>query len=169
MTATRQCDQVISLVKSDPKKALTIARNVADPWYRTQALAWVARFTNGAPLLIAAEAAAASQECNDAYKRSAVRAWEIAALAERDYKRDARASLSSALSSSQSVQPAASQSEALFLPFQAAHIISAADAREVHKVLQAYCPADKHWRCKRALRDATAILAGEHLVRPFFW
>jgi hypothetical protein len=54
----------------------------------------VARFTDGDPVAIASEAARAAQECGDDYGKSAVRAWEVAALAERGSAAEARRSLS---------------------------------------------------------------------------
>jgi len=94
VSATLQRNHASTLAKSNPKKALDQARKVHEPWFRAQALSWVARFTDGDPVAIASEAARAAQECEDDYRKSAVRAWEVAALAERGSTAEARKSLS---------------------------------------------------------------------------
>jgi hypothetical protein len=80
----------------------------------------VARFTDGDQVAVASEAARAARECEDDYKKSAVRAWEIAALAERDCTAEARKSLSEALALAKCVEPTSSRSEALLVLVQAA-------------------------------------------------
>ena len=169
MSATLQRDHAQTLAKSNPKKALDLARKVSEPWFRSQALSWVARFTDGDPVSVASEAAQAACECEDDYKKSAVRAWEIAALAERGCTREARKSLSEALALGKCVEPISSRSEALLLLLQAAFKISRDEAERVYADLRASCPVDEHWRCKRAVRDGGKMLSGELEPRPFFW
>ena len=169
MSATLQRDHANTLAKSNPKKALAQARNLNEPWFRAQALSWVARFTDGDPVAIASEAAKAAQECEDDYKKSAVRAWEIAALAERDCTREARKSLSDALTLGKCVEPMSSRSEALLLLLQAAFKIGRNEAKRVYEMLRASCPVDEHWRCKRAVRAGGKMISGELEPRPFFW
>ena len=72
----------------------------------------------------------AERECQDDYKRSAVRAWEIAALAERDCPTEARESLSEALALGKCIEPISSRSEALALLLQAAFRISRVEAKK---------------------------------------
>ena len=79
MSATEQRDQTSEIAKQNPSKALEKARGIRDPWFKAQALSWVARFTDGDSVAIAREAANAASDCDDQYKRTAVRAWEIAA------------------------------------------------------------------------------------------
>ena len=169
MSATLQRDHASTLAKSNPKKALAQARKVNEPWFRAQGLSWVARFTDGDPVAVALEAAKAARECEDDYKKSAVRAWEIAALAERDCTRDAQKSLSDALALGKCVEPVSSRSEALLLLLQAAFRIGRGEAERVYEVLKASCPVDEHWRCKRAVRDGGRILSGELEPRALFW
>ena len=169
MSATLQRDHASTLAKSNPKKALAQARKVNEPWSRSQGLSWVARFTDGDPVAVACEAAKAARDCEDDYKRSAVRAWEIAALAERDCTREARKSLSEALAVAKRVEPMSSRSEALLLLFQAAFKISRGEAERVYEILKASCPVDEHWRCKRAVRDGERMLSGKLEPRAFFW
>lgn len=169
MSATKQRDQAISLAKSHPEDALKQARQVSDPWFRAQALSWVARFTDGDVVAIAAEAAKAASEGKDRYQQNAVRAWEIAALAERQYTREARHRLRDILPAVQYIEPASSRSEALLLLLQAGAAIAGDDAANVYALMQASCPPEAHWRCKRALRDGGKMLSGALPPRPFFW
>lgn len=169
MSATLQRDQATALAKSDPTLALAKAKSVSEPWFRAQALAWVARFTDADPLTLAKMAAKAASECDDDYKRSAVRAWEIAALAERNLVADARKALKAAVRVAENVHLASSRSEALFLLFQAASSISREDAASVLGRLDALCPEEEHWRCRRARRDAHKMMEEGATPRPFFW
>lgn len=168
MSATVQRDRILTLVKSDPKKALEQARAIRDPWFRAQALSWVARFTDTDPCSVACEAAHAAKECDDDFKRTAVRAWEIAALGERGLKREARKSLEEAVTVGKSIEPASSRSEALFLLLQAAFRIDQEAAEKLFEVLKASCSSDEHWRCKRAVRNGERMVAGEMKPRAFF-
>ena len=169
MSATLQRDQARNLAKTNPRQALEKAKSVSEPWYRAQALSWVARFTDGDPLPIAKLAAKAASECEDDYKRSAVRAWEVAALAERNLVADARSALATAVKMTESVHPVSARSEALFLLFQAAFSISREEAASVLARLNASCPEGEHWRCLRSRRDAHKMMEEGIAPRPFFW
>jgi len=169
MSPPEQRDHAVSLVKSSPKEALAVARQVKDPWFRAQALSWVARFTDGDPVSIAAEAANAAREGDDNYKKCAVRAWGIAALAERARIQEARQCLSEILKDVQKVGPASSRCEALLLLLQAGLKIDRKDADQVFKIMEASCRPEEHWRCKRALREGAKLISGEIPPRPFFW
>jgi len=168
MSATLQRDQVSDLAKTNPKKAHEKARKINEPWFRAQALSSVARYTDGDPAKIAAQAAKAAAECDDDYKRSAVRAWEIAALAERNCISNARKALGEALKLAKTVQPISSRSDALFNLLQAACVIDHDQAIAVNDVLKVSCPIEEHWRCKRAVRDAEKIISGELVPRKYF-
>src|SRR5437762_234297 len=97
MSDTLKRDQVSALAKLKPEQALSKARIIKEPWFRAQALAWLARFSTTDAIRLAEEASRAAQKCDDAYKRVAVRAWEIAALAETQHMPQAKKSLASAL------------------------------------------------------------------------
>lgn len=168
MTPTQQRDQAAKLARTDARKALATALSVRDPWYRAQALSWVARFTDDAPEPIASQAAGAAAACDDDYKRSAVRAWEIAALAERNNLEDAKKALSEAVAAALRVQQSASRSEALLLLMQAAFMISRETAIDVSAALKQCCPIGDHWRCKRAAKQASEMLEGTLRPRDFF-
>jgi hypothetical protein len=168
MSATLQRDQVCLLARSDPRKALEKAKVVSDPWFRAQALAWVARFTDADPLPIATLAANAATGGADDYQRSAVRAWEVAALGERGLKHEAGTALKEAVRLAETVLPAASRSEAMSLLLHAAFAIDPRQAAWVRERLEATCPEDAHWRCRRARRDARRLTGGEERPRGFF-
>jgi hypothetical protein len=111
----------------------------------------------------------AARECDDHYKKSAVRAWEIAELAERGCVAKARKSLGEALALAKFVEPKSSRSEALMLLLQAAFRIGRDEAAKVYTILKTTCPVDDHWRCKRAVREGQRLVSGEREPRPFFW
>ena len=92
----------------------------------------MARFTDGDPVAVACEAAKAARECEEDYRKSAVRAWEIAALAERGCAREARKSLSDALALGKCVEPMSSRSEALLLLLQGVFRIGRDDAERAY-------------------------------------
>lgn len=170
MSSTQQRDQACRLAKQNPKKALEKARKISDPWYKAQALSWVARYTeNDNAIKIAREAAKAGNLCDDDYKRTAVRAWEITALAERGLVNEARKILISAINQQKSVTPLSSRSEALILLLHASFRIGKSDAELVVAELKSAIGNDSHWRCKRAIKDADKLLNEEMEPRPFYW
>jgi len=150
------------------KKTLKKAQSIPDPWFRAQALAGVARFTDSDPIKVARQAAKAASECTDDYKKTAVRAWEIAALAERKIITEARKVLRAALIQSRSIIPFSSRAEALMLLLQASFRIGHEDAKGVADELKNSCGNDSHWRCKRAVRDAGQLIEGKIEPRSFF-
>jgi hypothetical protein len=158
MNATAQRDKVIALARSKSDEALMLARTIEDPWFRAQALSHGARYAQPDPRRIAQEAEAAALECDDDFKRSAVRAWEIAALAERGCVDDARKSLRLAVYDAMRATPPSSRCESLSLLLHAAARISVDDARAVAEKLRD--TTGEHWRCDRAVVDATGVLAG---------
>jgi hypothetical protein len=169
MSAALQRDQAAALARSNPKEAPARAKAVSEPWFRAQALAWVARFTDSDPVAVARLAAKAASDCDDDYQRSAVRAWEVAALAGQNHADHAEWALKTAVAVAEGVLPVSSRSEALFLLFQAALAIGRKQSEWVYGRLEATCPEAEHWRCKRARRHAHQILEGRSQPRPFFW
>ena len=159
----------MSMARTDPAKAHKKALQVSEPWFRAQALAAVARYAEGDPLPFAAQASKAASECDDDYKRSAVRAWEISALAERDLMAEARKALDQAVKLARTVQPFSSRSEALILLLKAAFSIGHKEASIVNDAIKASCPSDEHWRCKRAIRNGDKLISGELVPRKFHW
>lgn len=167
MTPTRYRDQVAQLAKTDTAKAAEIAKKISDPWFQAQAWSHVARYADR-PLQFSRKAAKSATHGKDDYQRSAVRAWEIAALAERNYSTQARRSLTEAVELAQTVWQVSSRAEALLLLFQAALKISIEDARRTAEIIQSASTSD-HWRAKRARKDVKLMLNGEMAPREFFW
>jgi len=168
MNSTHQRDRACRLAQRDPRKALELARQITDPWFRVQALAEILMHTPGDPGGVARLASDAAAECPDDYQRTAVRAWEIAALAGRDRMDEARQVLKAALRQSWSVTPSSSRAEALLLLLHAALRIGPQDAKRVFEDLACACAHDGHWRCKRALRMASLLRERKCEPRQFF-
>ena len=159
MSATQQRDIVSRLAKCDTTQALKVARAISDPWFRAQSLAHICRYTSDDPCGVAREAERAAQECDDAYKRCAVRAWEISALAEIGKSHDARRSLNAVMKQAESITPASSKSEALILLLHTAARIGIDETSAIAELLIKLVINDPHWRCIRAIKEATAVLA----------
>ena len=83
MAATRTRDMVTRLAPSEPEAAAQLARSIDEPWFRSQALAWAARFAADdrvEPLI--KEALIASYSESDAYRTVGSGAWALRALIE---------------------------------------------------------------------------------------
>jgi hypothetical protein len=158
MNATKQRDVVAQQAKADSRAALKAAREITDPWYRAQALAHVVRYCEDHTTPIANEAADSAARCSDPYKRNAVRAWEIAALAERSERDEADTRLKAVMTRIAEVTPSSSRSEALLLLLHASSRISGDAATTVAEAIVRTSNADSHWRCQRAVVDAIGVL-----------
>jgi hypothetical protein len=89
MSATQERDRVARIAGSDNASALRIARNIGDPWFRCQALAYVAWNTADHKrfLRLVAESLESGWSIRDANRSVTVIAWPVAALARRNYPR----------------------------------------------------------------------------------
>ncbi|HQU91390.1 MAG TPA: hypothetical protein PLK77_03795 [Pyrinomonadaceae bacterium] len=167
MTPTIYRDQVAELAKTDPDRAVEIADKIQDPWFAAQAWSHLTRHAPK-PLRFSRKAAKAASLGKDDYQRSAVRAWEIAALAEREYHSHAQAALAEAVELAATIKHQGSRSEALVLLFQAAFKISKNDAAAIAEMIRNTCNSS-HWRARRAVGDVSKMLDGAMPVREFFW
>jgi hypothetical protein len=167
MTATKYRDQVAQLAKTDAIRAAEIAGKIRDPWFQAQAWSHLARYADD-PLRFSRKAAKSASQAKDDFERSAVRAWEIAALAERGFHGHAHKSLTEAVELAVIATPDGSRAESLLLLFQAAFKISNGDAVTVAQALDRSC-SSTHWRSKRARKDVEKMLSGEMPPREFFW
>jgi hypothetical protein len=167
MTPTQYRDQAAALAKTDIAKAAKVAEGIKDPWFQAQAWSHLARYADR-PLQFSRKAAKSASLCKDNFQGSTVRAWEIVALAERNYSVQARRSRAQAVELAQVVEPVSSRSEAFLLLFQAAYKISVQDASVVAEILRRVC-ASEHWRAKRAGRDVEKMLTGLMRTREFYW
>ena len=167
MTPTGSRDQAATTAKTDLATAAEIAKGIKDPWFQSQAWSHLARYADR-PLQFSRKAAKSASSCKDDYQKSAVRAWEIAALAERGYLTQADEALTEALELGKIAEPVSSRAEALLLLFQAAFKISVEEARSVAELLNTFCDSG-HWRVRRAKRAAGLMLQGKMRPREFFW
>jgi hypothetical protein len=143
------------------KAALAAAR--AEPSYlgQCQALSWVARHVRGQQYVVstATEAVKAALREDDDYNAVFPLAWPIRALLERDEVRTAKEVLQQALHKAKSITPASSQSEALFLIFQASMYGTERLWDATFKAVMASSLPAEHWRQRRNARDAICIAA----------
>jgi hypothetical protein len=161
MTPTELRDQAIAVAERDPPAALKLAREIHAPWFRAQALAYVARYeVEDRSLSTAMEALGAAAEADDMYKALAVTAWPIRAMLERGHHETARCELNRLLELTPRIEPESSRSEALFYLYQATFPMGD-DVREcIARALVALAnKEDAHWRTKRNVIEALAMLA----------
>ena len=168
-TPTSQRDQIAQLAKSKNAEAYKKAKDIKDPWFKAQALAHVARYGDDKAIKYSNEAIKTADSCDDEYKKVAVLAWVIAALAETKHLKQASSLLMDALNKSKNITPNSSKSEALILLLQAAFKIDVGTAKNVVKTIESALGNDTHWRCKRAIKDAKQLISGEMKPREFFW
>lgn len=160
MSATSAQDNAISLARHDPKAALARARTITDPWFRCQALAWVAWLTpdEGAFRPIIAESLKAAQGAADPYQWVGASAWPLRALIERRDGARAVAAIRKALASVPQIENPVSRADAMFLLFQAVFPQGVQVRADTLTVLMSACGA-AGTKGQRHLRDAALMLA----------
>lgn len=170
MTDTHLRDKVTKLAPVNVRDAYLLIKQIKQPWFKAQALASIVRYSDTINVLKRSqEARKIAYECDDDYKKSAVRAWEIVALAECGFKDESKKSLNEAVNLSLNIEPLSSRSESLFLLFQASCYIDMKVAERLYERMKSLCPIDEHWRAKRAIKHAQEILDDKTKVRGFFW
>lgn len=121
VTPTGQRQLATELTASDPKKALSVARAIEDPWFKCQALAHVARYWPGDEYKqFLREANSASDSQDNWYKRVTVSAWPIRAYLERGDTAAAKRLLERYTAEARNIKNMGGRSEALLMLFQAA-------------------------------------------------
>jgi hypothetical protein len=146
----------------DTADELAISRRIADPWYRTQSFARVARYAPDDQFTaLAQEAIDAAAKSPDPCKTVGASAWAVRAMLER--KRDDLLDrcVPPLLVVAEQIVNRADRSEALFTLFQA---VRPADARRwlpIFDALVLACIPLDGWRQGRNLRDAILMVA-EH-------
>jgi hypothetical protein len=159
MTPTELRDRAMSLAMADAVAALRLARENPHPWFRAQALAAVARWSDESQLeLLAAESLASAEACHDDYQRAAVAAWGIRALLERGRTAAAACALSAARRRALTASPPGSRAEALFNLLQSAWELGSETRCMLVEDLAATHEQDQFWRVSRCLVDALAML-----------
>ena len=162
MSATAQREQAIQAATVDFQRAVRLAREVAEPWFRCQALASVARHApDGEVAGLAMEAVKAARAGNDRYQQVAACAWPVRALAERNETRRATQIVAEVLPLAGEITHPVSRLEALFLFWQAAYPLAGTVRHTVLGALVAACLAASSWRAGRTMRDVALIMAAE--------
>lgn len=152
-------DDAVALVHSDIVLAEAAAVAVEDPWYRAQALAWVARYAPDDDVMrVARLALAAASDCEDAYRQAGASAWVLRALMERDRRDEALAMLEMVLPSVPRITPPSSRAEALFLLLQAVFDSTEEIRRSLLFALASVYDEDAHWRIERNYRAALVMM-----------
>lgn len=161
MSAIAQRIKVSLSVRVDFDQAYHDARQINDPWFRSQALATVLRY---APVdripTLCAEAFSSAQDCKDAYQQVTVSSWIARALIERGEVRRAKPYLTNVLAHVRNTTPSPSEVEALFLLWNAVWIAPSLRQPTFALLLQA-CERANTWRAGRAMCDIVGIVAGE--------
>lgn len=151
------------LARTNPREALRVAKSIADPWYRVQALSWVARF---APDEIAdaafGEIPSTASATRDAYQSTAVLAWPLRAAFERGRMELATAFRDESAAGIAGIEQMASRAEAIGLLFAAAFPGGPALRGPILAACSGHCPPDGHWRSVRLYRSIAAMLAAEN-------
>jgi hypothetical protein len=162
---TKARDKVAELSASQPKEALRLARQIADPWFAVQALAWIVRRADSA---IAGEALGEARDTakagRDAYQRASVLAWPIRAAVETGRIEEARRMLADGLALIPKVKPAGSRAEAAGLLLEAAFPAGPDVWRPALEAIEAHCAGDGDWRSGRLCRSVAHLLAHEHMA-----
>ncbi len=160
MSATTERDMASRIAITDFEKALPLARNVSEPWFRCQALAQVARFAPERYVVrTAEEAIEAALMATDVYKKVAATAWPLRALIVRDYEKNAIELLSPILGLSAQIENPVSRSDALLLLWEAFFPLHSHNP--VFGALVNSC--NGHWKADYILRQVVLILASDNL------
>ena len=158
MSATTERDIASRIAVTNFEKALPLARNVSDPWFRCQALAQAARFAPEKYVVrTAQEAIEAALMATDVYKKVAVTAWPLRALIERGHEKNAIELSSPILRLSAQTANPVSRSDALFLLWQA--FFPCEGHKSVFGALINSC--NGHWKADYVLRQVVLIWANE--------
>lgn len=147
--------EVEDLAKSDSDAAYRQALEIDDRWRRAQALGWVARYAPQSRVKgIAAKALEGLEGEADYFKRVGGAAWPIRALIEREEIEAAQAVLVENVELWCRIEYPGSLAEAADLILQAALAGPAPLWRPVFDELLRTLRPERHWRERRAVRDA---------------
>ena len=163
LTPTKARELSHKLAGSDHEQALSVARDIKDPWFRCQALSQVARYwprVNYSPLITQAVKAADSQ--TDIYKSVTVSAWPIRACLERENPEKANCLLERYTPAATQIENMGSRSESLFMLFQAAKPFAASLWKPVFCALVEATEPALAWRQGRNIRWAAAMVSRDN-------
>jgi hypothetical protein len=162
LTPTHLRDQACDLACQDTESALQVARQIDDPWFRCQALAWIGRFASeDKRITILDEAINVSRAIEDPYRSVAVSAWPLRAFIELGETAKANTLWLGILGKSDNIENPVSRSDALFLLWQSVFDWESAVRQEVQQRLLASCRDAKSWKSPDTLKLAAFIRASE--------
>jgi hypothetical protein len=122
MSATAARNHASTTARTDAKAARLQARRIADPWFRCQALAWAARYSEDADFdATASEAVKAAFEDEDPFRTVGASAWPVRAMVERKRYSLAAKTVGRALPVAARIEHPVSRGHALFLLWEAAY------------------------------------------------
>ena len=161
-SATAARDRATGCAASEPERSLALARQVGDPWFPCQALAWAARFSSDAESpKIAKEALAAAASDSDPYKAVGASAWPVRVAVERGLTDGIGRTLGGLLATAATIAHPVRRLDALFLLWQAVFPLGASGRRDVQDALVTACRDARSWRAGRTLRDVALMLAAD--------
>ena len=166
MSAVDERAKAMKAASTDFTKALLLAEKVSDAWYRCQSLAAVARFApDGDVARVAVKALSAAMLGKDGYKRVAVAAWPIRALAERGKTPQAQRMIARLLEEAGRIEHPVSKIDALVLLWQATWPLPVATKQSVLDALLLACQVANSWKAGRIMRDVALVVASEDKVQ----
>ena len=159
MNPTDARDSAERLAPKDWRGAHELAKSADSPWYRCQALAWVARYAPEEHVeILVEESLRAAAECAEAYRANACIAWPVRALVERGRTDRAASIVMDAAQRAASIPEPASSSEAAFLMLQAIFPAGRKYWLPVFEACWRLSASGVHWRQRRNLRDAVLMV-----------
>jgi hypothetical protein len=160
MSPTEERDAAIDLAPTNTTNALTLARGIADPWFRCQALAWVARYAFEELVLpLAHEALDTALQQVEGYKAVAVSAWPVRAVIERDQTDPLPPWLSELLKRARDIDHPVRRLDALLLLWQGAFLFQHSATDEIFEEFLRACDAADSWKAGYCLEEGILILA----------
>lgn len=160
MSPTQARDRVMRMAATDSEAALSLAREIADPWFRSQALAHVARYApDDRVVQIVDEAIGSSLETDDPYRVVGAAAWAMRALIERGQGQQAAAMIPRLLKRAEGISKSVSRMDALFLLWQAVFPLEDQTCRVVLESLIAAAREARSWKAGRTLQDVSLMVA----------
>lgn len=167
----QQRESAIQKAKFNSEQAYKLALKIADGWYCTQALSWVARYTNNDNFdKFIRRACKVSFSNLDPYKIVGSSAWVIRAIIERQKYQYIDSYLSKLLPISLTISNPVCRGDALFLQYQAIFPISKKNNKQLQLVLAnllSACRDMNSWKKPLIIRDTALIMGNKDLSQAY--
>jgi hypothetical protein len=159
LTPTETRNRAVELAKVDTPAALALARAIEDPWFRSQALAWAARFAPETELRpILDEAHQSSWAAQDKYEIVGSSAWRLRAMIGRGDPNAAAREMPALLACAAEIDHPVSRLEALFLLFRSIFEVDSCRTAALGALIAAAQVAIS-WKSGYRLREVALMLA----------